>query len=572
MKSLYRTLEDSERSLLPLLAQVWGVTQVDLEPDELVTELNSAMRDAQRVERAWTALDEGPRGALQHLLASGGRMSANMFTRIHGDIRQAGAGHVAEIAQQPASSAEALFYRGLIALAFESADTGPRQVVYVPEDLVDVLPTHLTALDAGSAGASLPAVAALDTVENARPADTRIVDDMTTLLAWLQLHTAALQDGELSPPDCIALSPWLLVPEPARLRFLTGTGLAAGLFGASDGRAHVSRDAARAWLAEGRSAQLRHLARAWRDSQSLRDLWQVPGLAPEEDSLVGHDPTVARGAVLNFIGELTPAEDWWSLTDLVAAVKLADPDFQRPGGDYDSWYIRDARDEYLRGFDSWDLVEGALIRWLVQGPLHWLGMTDLADGAARLTAWGRAFLDMGAWPELVEPQDAIEVGLDGALRVPRRFSRLDRFQIARFASWSRAGDPYLYLLDGAGIARAENQGINAAQIQAFLHRVSGERPLAPGVARLLQNWLEGPVARVTLERQVLLRAESAEALTEIFETPALRRYLGSQLGPTAVLVRPEQWPALQAALAEAGTQVQLRHLQAPPGTGKSDEA
>ncbi len=571
MKSLYRTLEDNERSLLPLLAQVWGVTQVGLEPDELVTELNSAMRDAQRVERVWTTLDEGPRGALQHLLASGGRMSANMFTRIHGDIRQSGAGHVAEIAQHPASSAEALFYRGLIALAFESADTGPRQVVYVPEDLVDVLPTHLTTLDAGAAGASLPAVSALDTVEDARPADTRIVDDMTTLLAWLQLHAAALQDGELSPPDCAALAPLLLAPEPARLRFLTGTGLAAGLFGASDGRARVSRDAARAWLAEGRSAQLRQLARAWRDSQSLRDLWQVPGLAPEEDSLVGHDPTVARGALLNFIGELTPAEDWWSLTDLVAAVKLADPDFQRPGGDYDSWYIRDARGEYLRGFDSWDLVEGALIRWLVQGPLHWLGMIDLADGAARLTAWGRAFLDMGAWPELVEPQDAIEVGLDGALRVSRRFSRLDRFQIARFTSWSRAGDPYLYLLDGAGIARAEHQGINAAQIQAFLHRVSGERPLPPGVARLLQNWLEGPVARVTLERQVLLRAESAEALTEIFETPALRRYLGAQLGPTAVLVRPEQWPALQAALAEAGIQVQLRHLEALSDTGKSDE-
>ncbi len=560
MKSLYRTLEDSERSLLPLLAQVWGVTQGDLEPGELVTELNSAMRVAERVESVWTALDEGQRGALQHLLASGGRMPANMFTRIHGDIRQSGAGRVAEIAQQPASPAEALFYRGLIALAFESAETGPRQVVYVPEDLIDVLPTHLTALDFGAAAASLPTVTTLDAVEDPQPADTRIVDDMTTLLAWLQLHDAALQDGELAPPDGAALTPWLLAPEPARLRFLTGVGLAAGLIAASAGRAQVSRDLARAWLAEGRSAQLRQLARAWRDSQSLRDLWQVPGLAPEEDGLVGHDPTVARGAVLNFIGELTPADDWWSLTDLVAAVKLADPDFQRPGGDYDSWYIRDARGEYLRGFDTWDQVEGALIRWLVQGPLHWLGMTDLADGAARLTAWGRAFLDMGAWPELVEPQDAIEIGLDGALRVPRRFSRLDRFQIARFTSWSQPGDPAVYLLDGAGIAQAERQGINAAQIQAFLHRVSGERPLPPGVARLLQNWLEGPLARVTLERQVLLRAESAEALTEIFETPALRRYLGAQLGPTAVLVRPEQWPALQAALAEAGVQVSLRDL------------
>ena len=146
--------------------------------------------------------------------------------------------------------------------------------------------------------------------------------------------------------------------------------------------------------------------------------------------------------------------------------------------------------------------------------------------------------------------------------MPRRFSRLDRFQIARFTSWGQAGDPYIYRLDGAGISQAERQGINASHISAFLHRVSGERQLPPGVARLLQNWLEGPAARVTLEQQVVLRADSAEALTEIFETPALRRFLGAQLGPMAVLVRAEQWPELRTALGEAGIQVELRNLDA----------
>ena len=78
----------------------------------------------------------------------------------------------------------------------------------------------------------------------------------------------------------------------------------------------------------------------------------------------------------------------------------------------------------------------------------------------------------------------------------------------------------------------------------------------------MQNWLEGPAARVTLEQQVVLRADSAEALTEIFETPALRRFLGAQLGPMAVLVRAEQWPELRTALGEAGIQVELRNLDA----------
>ncbi len=561
MKSVFRTLSDSDRGLLPLLAQTWGVPHEDLEPEELITGLNSAMRDATRAERVWLALDEAQRGALQHLLASGGRMSASMYTRLHGDIRQSGAAQLAEFAEQPATPAEALFYRGLIAQAFEQSGTGPRTVIYVPDDLIDVLPTHITAPADPGAGAMLPGLQALPQVEQARAANTIIVDDMTTLLAWLQLHGAALPAGELAPEARAAFTPWLLTPEPERLGFLVGLGIAAGLVDADAGRATISRSGARRWLAEARATQLRQLAEAWRRSAGLRDLWQVPGLAPEEDSLVDYDPTVARGAVLNFISEMAPLDDWWAPTELVAALKNADPDFQRPGGDYDSWYIRDASGDYLRGFASWDAVEGALIAWIIAGPLHWLGMVDLGAGAARLTAWGRAFLELGAWPDLADPRDDIEVGLEGSLRVPRGFARLDRFQIARFTSWGQAGDTYIYHLDGAGIAQAERQGINASHISAFLHRVSGERPLPPGVARLLQNWLEGPVARVTLEQQVILRAENAESLTEIFETPALRRFLGAQLGPTAVLVRPDQWPELRAALGEAGILAGLRHLE-----------
>ena len=61
----------------------------------------------------------------------------------------------------------------------------------------------------------------------------------------------------------------------------------------------------------------------------------------------------------------------------MAAVKAADPDFQRPDGDYGSWYIRDAAgDAYLSGFESWDRVEGVLIADLLAGPLHWLGVVD----------------------------------------------------------------------------------------------------------------------------------------------------------------------------------------------------
>ncbi|NIO71720.1 MAG: hypothetical protein GTN71_22490, partial [Anaerolineae bacterium] len=51
-------------------------------------------------------------------------------------------------------------------------------------------------------------------------------------------------------------------------------------------------------------------------------------------------------------------------------IKESDPDFQRPDGDYSSWYIRQAdTGRYLSGFESWDQVEGALIAYLIAQPL-----------------------------------------------------------------------------------------------------------------------------------------------------------------------------------------------------------
>ena len=42
--------------------------------------------------------------------------------------------------------------------------------------------------------------------------------------------------------------------------------------------------------------------------------------------------------------------------------------------------------------------EGALLEFYLFGPMHWLGLVDVADDAARLTAYGRAALKLGPWP------------------------------------------------------------------------------------------------------------------------------------------------------------------------------
>ena len=45
--------------------------------------------------------------------------------------------------------------------------------------------------------------------------------------------------------------------------------------------------------------------------------------------------------------------------------------------------------QYLRGFASWDQVDGALIKYFITNILHWLGQVDLciAEGAAEPTSF-----------------------------------------------------------------------------------------------------------------------------------------------------------------------------------------
>ena len=561
MPNINRTLRDSDPALLPILAERWQVDIRGQSTSEAIETLSEAMLEPDRAEFMWEALDDGQRGALQMLIASGGKMPTAKFERLFGEIRLMGAARIVREKphENPVSTAEALFYRGLIAQTFEQAEAGPRPLIYVPDDLLEVLPTHKT----GYQNLETEPVehVGLDTLDEAQiqriqPADTTIVDDLTTLLAYLQLHGANLEGDTLGTRARAEIMPYLLTSGDARLTFLFGVALDAELVEAAAGRAVPKRSETRRWLALSRAEQVRKLAEAWRDGANYRDLWHVPGLHPEPGGeLDDYDPMVARQAVIGFMADILPRQGWWSLQDYVQAVKEIDPDFQRPGGDYDSWYIRNDEGEYLQGFESWDAVEGALLEFYVQGPMHWLGLVDRAEDAARLTAYGRAFIGDTPWPTPADPPDKITVESDGTLHVSRKIERLERFQIARFTTWGAAGDPYTYKLDARGVEQAREQGIHIEHIVSFMERVLGEMPRQ--VRQLLENWRTGPSATVSLERLMVLRTSAPETLDYILEMPALRRYLGARLGPMAAVVRADQWELLRDALGEQGMTVEV---------------
>lgn len=570
MPKLLTTLRESDEGLLPALAQLWGVNIVNLSVDDQISALNNAMLETERAELVWDLLDDKARGALQMLMFSGLKMPVSKFERAFGGIRKMGKGQIEREKphRNPESVAEALYYRGFIGEGFEKSKKGMDPIVYVPDDLADVLPVNKTQYD-GIEEEPMPSLDVLpeamvldalddELIENLRPATTAIVDDMCTLLAYLRNQSAGILEDEFLPGDADQMLPYMLDSNPLRLTFLLGVGISANLITTQEGRAYPKRSGLQAWLNLPRSEQVRALTAAWTDSTLYHDLWHVPGLHPDPDAGFPYDPLVGREALAEFLMQLVPAQSWWSLDDFVEMIHEAEPDFQRPGGDYDSWYIRNNAGDYLRGFESWFAIEGALLDYYLTGPMHWLGLTDIAEDAVRLTAYGRAFLALIDWPMPPEPSDNVQIESDGTLIVSRKVSRLDRFQVARFSSWLDASAPYRYRLDANGVQQAAAQGITTAHITAFLQRHNNGKPLSPTMTKLLDNWESGAASDdVSFEQLHVLRTTSVELLDRLYDDPQFRRYLGSRLGPMAVVILSGQADALQQALGELGLHVEI---------------
>ncbi len=565
MKNLFATLTAYDVGMLPALGEVWGVDTKSLKDDDIILQLVAVMQTPQATESVWDNLDEPTRSAVQFIVSSNNhRMKTAQFERLFGEIRKLGRAQIKKEKPHKKSDsiAERLYYQGFIGEGFDKVDDELIGFVYVPTDLIPTLPLHKTAYEnledeEEFPEEELPSLDVIDDPKNIVSADTSIIDDMTTLLAYLQAFSADVEVDSFTEKSSTDIMQYFLRPNDIRLSFMLGIGVSAELITTQDGKAYPRRTEVRQWLSASRAEQTRLLVEAWLGSKYYRDMWHIPGLYPDDDSGWSYDPVVARNSVMGLFTELVPEQGWSSVNSLIAMIKEIEPDFQRPNGDYDSWYIRNDANEFLNGFESWDAVEGSLIEYYMLGPMHWLGLVDIGDDAMRLTAYGRASLQITEWPHIPDNDIPIDIKDDGTLLASRRVNRFERFQLARFTTWVETGDPYVYVLDADSIQRAGKQGINPSHIQAFVARQLDGKPIPPPIVHLLNNWQGGASATVTLETLMILRTTSPEMMDKIFNNPAYRRYMGSRLGPMACAIREEQWAELRASLGEAGIDVDI---------------
>ena len=546
MPTLQQAYAEHDLPMLRAIAEALAIELPGATARHAAAALASQMLAGDFALQVAAALPSDAQAALQNLLvgAPNGRPAA-AFARQFGALRPLGAGarererpHLA-----PANASEALWYSGLMGRTQHEQAGRLQDFFFVPHELRTLLPTT-----ASSSPEVLPTEPGVDV----RSADPALVDDAVTVLAYARSFGASqLARGALSAADARHLRSFLRKPQalPLVLELLRELGL--------PGDDPARSPELRSFLLATRAAQLRQLAQAWLKSQTWNDLLQVPSLHFDTAAPPQTDALQTRQLLLGMLPRAPGS--WFSLNDYVALVRSAAPDFQRAPGDYDAWYVRDAQTgAALRGAAHWEQIDGALVRFLVTGPLHWLGLADLAGAEAnapasefRLTP---LFVSLTSDSEFLVPENPQRLALHATatITVPINAPRADRYQAARLSDWLQPTEPdsYAYRLTPASLRRAQLQGIDLRQAQAFLQRASGA-PLPPAVQRALQRFAQHR-SEVRLQPTVVLRVSSEALLQQLQQHPHVGSFLGERLGPLTVMVPERSWEKLRAALLDYG--------------------
>lgn len=531
MPDLFHSLLKRDIGHLRIVAEFWGLELESSEADSAREELSASLLDFELLAELMDSLSPQAHSAITDLVNSGGRIPWAVFTRKYGDIREMGAGkrdrerpHL-----KPSSTAEILFYRGILARAFFETDKGPQEFAYIPDDLLLLIESREAGAEEGHAVAeALGRPASPKEQGTIILATDHILDDATTMLAAIRMG----RSDDWSDPRLHTLL------TSARLISTTPSG--------REGRGeYLNPEAVKTFLECPRPEALKILQDAWLESPTFNELCLVPGIVCEGEW--SNQPQETREFLLNLLDAI-PEGKWWSLGAFVRDVKTKYADFQRPAGDYDSWFIkRESDGRYLRGFAHWDEVDGALVKFFVTGILHWLGEVDLsiAEGATEPTAFR-----LSSFEPMKEERGKIIVTSNGRISIPRDAPRAVRYQISRFCEWDEPKeDVYRYHISVRSLAKAKEQGLKAEHLLVLLSK-HADVGIPPSLVKALKRWeVHGTEARV--ETQVVLRVTKPEVLEEMRKSKAAK-FLGEVLSPTAVIVKGGAIQKVMEAMAELG--------------------
>jgi hypothetical protein len=534
MPDLTYLLSIHELGFLRIVAELWGFDLVAPDARGALPELTHHLRDPLNVTEMVEALPDDARKALDTILENDGVVPWQRFTRQFGELREMGPGKRdrEKPHHDPISPTEWLWYRALIGRDFMHYKGELQDCAYVPDELLHLMPPVRPVKPQPLGRAASPG----ETAHTKLAAD-RVLDHTCTLLAALRM-----KDPKRSP----AVENW---QPPYDVVY----ALLAGMKLISSSEQPVAEDA-RPFLEMSRGEALAWLVRGWLSSELFNELRLMPGLVCE--GAWHNDPRIAREKLIAFLSEVTEGV-WWHIDSFVNAIQDREPDFQRPAGDFDSWLVRDAlTGESLTGVSHWSAVDGALIRFMLTGPMHWLGLIDLSlrrpgedPVGFKLSAGAEQLLLGKPQQDLPEEDQPIEVFSDGRLIAKRLTPRLARYQLSRFGDWTKeTQQEYVYQLTSSSLAAASEQGLKISHLETLLNKYGETIP--PNLLQALHQW-DQKGGEVHIQPAVILRVDNAKILQALRSSPAAR-FLGDGLGPTSVIIKPGAIDKVRAALLRMG--------------------
>lgn len=541
MPGIETTLANHDLDFLNRTARIWKAEISQRDVSSAREDLLHLMLQPANLHEVIRQLPEAAQKAWQELVSKGGRISWAIFSRKYGDIRDFGPARREreQPDKNPGSVSESLWYSGLIGKAFLKVAGELAEMVYIPDELFNLVTPKVTDADRP---AIRPAVN--QKPRGIHPADSSILDHLTDVLA-------AARMARRLPPDVYTV--WG-IPQTFLASLLASVGL-------TDESGQPVPESLKAYFQQDRSASLLMLFQAWVESKEINELRMLPGLVFE--GAWTNDPLTPRKVLLELLSSL-PTETWWSISSLLSMVKNQAPDFQRPAGDYDSWFIREENGEnYLRGYEHWNEIDGRLLYFILTGPLHWLGLVNLAggDSGGKFTAFQlnpNALAMMRGDLPVVECDEEREVEFkdNTALVIPINASREMRYQVGRFCEFSKAvKDESWYRITPTSLEAASKQGLHIHQLIQLLERFRS-RPLPASLKNLAQRW-EDHGLEANIQTGVLLRFSTEAACSHFLRDPKSARLIAETLNPTTLLIHEESREGAIRLLAEMGILAQV---------------
>ncbi len=259
---------------------------------------------------------------------------------------------------------------------------------------------------------------------------------------------------------------------------------------------------------------------------------------------------------------------WVSLADLVDDIRLGAYDFlfSRQGHTRFSYAYMSPYNSYSNPYgityrdigkesEGWDKVEGAIIRHIITGPLHWMGLVDIGLGedsepaVYRLNAVGQWLIEGGAPVNIEEEGGRVVVQPNFQIIALEPLSENVLMSLDEFAQFEGGDHALTYRLSRESVYRAQRTGWDAARVIRYLENET-HAPLPQNIHRSLEEW-QAQHERITFRRGVsLLQAEDAAALESLFADPALATRLGRRVAADVALHTADAH-ALAAALRDA---------------------